>query len=284
MKLVRAIGEALMASAGVISIYSFTLDVIPEPYNSIIFGGGAGLLTAAAVAVQSGRGRAEPIGEVGALPGVPEEARKPSKQKVKVAEKEKLLKRYDKTFSEMVSRHTSDSRLDTLEKMKPILYELSPDIKTWSGDVRIRMYLLMQAIAKDMDTPEYANAALGLLVLILSKGGNSALEMARPIFGEKIQSMYLDPRYENERFLPRLLLLLDNYDPRRVETLTKEAIHVWGDQKFSAASEYLGFEELKERGLRNSVKGMLGSEIAMAGVQGDRTALDRAVELYHTVQ
>ncbi|MDA4115532.1 MAG: hypothetical protein OK442_03120 [Thaumarchaeota archaeon] len=194
------------------------------------------------------------------------------------------MKKYDRAFAEMVSRHGPHSRADTLEGMKPILYELSPDIKAWTGDVRIRVYLLMQEIAKDLDNPASARASLGLLFLILSKGGNSALEMARPVFNEKILKMYQDPSYENERFLPRLMLLLDGYDSKHIEKLTKEAIHAWGDERFRAAGDFLGLEELEERSLRNRIKGILGGEIAKAGNDKDMTALNRAVELYHAVK
>lgn len=245
------------------------------------------LLNAASEAVKaviSGR-KASPIGEVGVLPGVAvRRHEKVPTPKPKSLEKERLLKRYDKAFSEMLSRHGSKSRLETLEKMKPLIYELSPDIRAWTGDMRIRVYMLLQEIAKDLSDPTYARASLGILVLILMKGGNSALEMARPIFSEKIHKMYDDPEYENERFLPRLVMMLDDYNPQRVRQLAKEAIHVWNDGRFQATREYLGFEELPDRALRNSVKGLLGGEIAQAGVDGDMTALDRAVELYHEVR
>jgi hypothetical protein len=230
-----------------------------------------------------GRGQSKPIGEVGALPGVPAAQRGGSQEPKRSVEKERLLKRYDRAFAQMLSRNGSESRLETLEKMKPVIYELSPDIKAWTGEMRIRAYLLMKEIAKDIDDPAYAQASLGLLVLILSKGGQSALEIARPLFREKVQKMYLDPRFENERFIPRLHLMLEDYDPKMVETMTKEAIHVWPDSRFSAALDYLGLEELAQRGIRKNIKAMLGGEIAKAGVAGDRTALDRAVELYHYV-
>jgi hypothetical protein len=168
--------------------------------------------------------------------------------------------------------------------MKPIIYQLSPDIKAWTGDARIRMYLLLQELRKDLDDPSCSRQVLDLLFLILSKGGSSAVEMARPMFRERIQEMYSKSVHENERFLPRLLLMLDNYDAKAVENLTKDAIHVWGDERFSAAWEYLGLEDLRERGLRNRLKGVLGGEIARAGTDGDMTALNRAVELYHAVK
>ena len=110
------------------------------------------------------------------------------------------------------------------------------------------------------------------------------MEMARPMLQEKIQQMYSKSVHENERFLPRLLLMLDDYDPQAVEKLTRDAIHAWGDDKFSAAWQYLGLDELRERGLRNKLKGILGEEIAKAGTARDTTALNRAVELYHQVK
>jgi hypothetical protein len=236
------------------------------------------------VAMLSGR-RPKPIGEVGVLPGVAVRRReKVPVPKPKSLEKERVLKRYDKAFADMLSRHGAKSRLENLEKIKPLVYELSPDIRAWTGDMRIRVYMLLQEIAKDLSDPEYARVSLGILVLVLMKGGNSALEMARPIFSERIHMMYDDPQYENERFLPRLVLMLDGYNPQRVKQVAKEAIHVWNDGRFEAARQYLGFEELPDRALRNTVKGLLGGEIAQAGVDGDMTALDRAVELYHEVK
>ena len=284
LKILTGIGEGLMATVAIISMYSYSLDFLPGGLNTLLLGGGAGLLAATVVATQKGRNKSEPIGEVGALPGMPEKQRVASRSpKGKTVEKERLMKRYDRAFAEMLSRHGPGSRADTLEKMKPIIYELSPDIKAWTGDVRIRVYLL-QEIAKDLSDPAYAKASLGLLVLILSKGGNSAREMARPIFSEQIMRMYQDPKYENERFLPRLMLMLEGNEPKQIEKLTKEAIHAWGDERFRAAGDFLGLDELDERGLRNRIKGVLGGEIARAGTDGDMTALNRAVELYHAVK
>ncbi len=231
---------------------------------------------------QVGR-KKSPIGVVGALPGVPEETEVKAPSSPKSVEKEKLLKRYDRAFSQLRSRGGANSRAEALERMRPVIYELSPEIKAWTGDMRIRACLLMKEIAKNLDDPESAKAGLALLVLILSKGGSSAMEIARPIFMEKVRKMYLDPKHENERFLPRLLLMLEDYEPKRVERLAKEAIHIWPDSLFSAAGDYLGFDELAQRGLRKSMKGLLGGEIAKAGLVGDRTALNRAVELYHQV-
>ena len=237
-----------------------------------------------AVGAISGR-KAKPIGDVGVLPGVTVRRRERAPlPKPKSLEKERLLKSYDRAFAEMLSRHGAKSRMETLERIRPLIYELSPDIRAWTGDMRIRVYMLLQEIARDLDDPAYARASLGILVLILAKGGASALEMVRPVFSEKIHSMYDDPQYENERFLPRLVLMLDDYDPKRVKEVAKEAIHSWNDGRFRAARDYLGFEELTDRDLRNTVKGMLGGEIAQAGVDGDMTALDRAVELYHGVK
>lgn len=230
------------------------------------------------------RGKPTPVGEVGALPGV--RAERPGKTPEgpgKDHERERLL-RYDRAFTEMLGRHGTYSRSEALERIKPIVYQLSPEIKAWTGDARIRVYLLMKELAKDLDNPASSKASLDLLFLLLSKGGNSAMEMARPMLQEKIQQMYSKSTHENERFLPRLLLMLDDYDPQAVEKLTRDAIHAWGDDKFSAAWEYLGLDELRERGLRNKLKGILGEEIAKAGTERNTTALNRAVELYHQVK
>ncbi len=231
------------------------------------------------------RKKSDPVGEVGALPGVPVVRQaKASEAPRKSAESERLLRRYDRAFTEMLGRHGTYSRSEALERIKPIVYQLSPEIKAWTGDARIRVYLLMKELAKCLDDPASSKASLELLFLLLSKGGSSAMEMARPMLQEKIQQMYSKAAHENERFLPRLLLMLDDYDPQAVERLTRDAIHAWGDDKFSAAWPYLGLDELRERGLRNRLKGLLGEEIAKAGTQRDTTALNRAVELYHQVK
>ncbi len=272
-----------MGSVAIISMYSF--EVLPAPYNSLLLGGGAGLLTATVVASKSRGSKSDMVGEVGALPGMlGSQGGEATKPKAKSIEKARLLKRYDKAFHEMLSRTGPSARLETLEKMKPMIYELSPDIRAWTGDMRIRVHMLLKEIAKDLDDPAYAKASLGILVLILLKGGASAVEMARPMFRDKIHKMYTEPRFESERFLPRLVLMLDDYDQKALERLTKDAIHVWGDERFRAASGFLGLDTLRERGMRPAIKGLLGAEIARAGNEFDRTALNRAVELYHEVR
>ncbi len=194
-------------------------------------------------------------------------------------ERERLLKRYDKAFSEMLARN----KPSTLEMLMPILDELSPEIKAWTGKARLRVYLLMRELAGELDHPTSAGASLDVLFLLLSRGGKAALELARPIFLEKIVKMYGNARFQTEPVLPRLLLMLEDYSPSRVESLTKEAIHVWRDEEFRAAIGLLGFDELRSRGLRPAIKDLLGEEIARAGNKLDRTALNRAVELYHQV-
>jgi hypothetical protein len=285
MKPFQAFARVLLSSVGVISMYSYMLDFIPAPYSSLVLGGGAGLLTATAVGTMVKRRTA--IGTVGELPGMPVKAakprKKPSNANVKDLDKERLLRKYDKAFTELMERQGSASRSEVLERMKPIIYELSSELKAWTGDARLRAYLMMKAIAEDLDDPALVKASLGLLLLFLSKGGSSALEMARPMFRDKIKEMYDKNANESQRFLPRLLLMLDDYDIKGVESLTKDAIHIWGEEQFRAASEYLGFDELKERGLRGEMKTFLRNEIERAGNDMDKIALERAVELYHEV-
>ncbi len=238
-----------------------------------------------ALAAGAARSKSGPVGEVGALPGVPEaQQERSSKAPKKSIEKQRLLRRYDKAFTLMLTRHGNQSSSEALQRIKPIIYELSPEIRAWTGDARIRVYLLLQEIRKGLDDPSSVKASLDLLYLLLSKGGHSAVEMARPMFHDKIQELYGKSVNDNERFLPRLLLMLDDYDPKALENLTKDAIHVWGDDRFRAASGFLGLEELREKGLRPAIKGLLGEEIARAGTTFDRTALNRAVELYHEVK
>lgn len=285
MKALHAIGGSLLSSFAILSTYAWWFDVLAVPYNSVALGSGAGRSTPAMLETEAKERKSAHTGVVGALPGVSGVAHgKPREKYGKPLDKRQLLKRYDRAFAEVLTIHGPDSRAEALERLKPIIYELTPDIKAWSGDARLRVYLLLQAIAKDLDNASYSNASLGLLVLILSKGGKCAAEMARPILGEKIRNMYGDPRYEKERFLPRLLLELSDYEPEQVESLAKDAIHGWGDARFSAASGYLGFDELKGRGVRSRVKGLLGGEIAKAGLERDGAALARAITLYHEVR
>jgi hypothetical protein len=263
-------------------MYSYMLDFIPAPYGSLVLGGGAGLLTATAVGTMVKRRGA--TGVIGELPGMPVKSRrKSSNANAKDLEKERLLRKYDKAFTELMERQGSASRSENLERMKPIIYELSSELKAWTGDARLRAYLLMKALAEDIDDPTLVKPSLGLLLLFLSKGGSSALEMARPMFRDKIKEMYDKNINESQRFLPRLLLMLDDYELKGVESMTKDAIHHWGEEQFRAASEYLGFDELKERGLRGEMKTFLRNEIERAGNDMDRIALERAVELYHEV-
>ena len=286
MKLFEAVSGAVIGSVGIVSMFSYLLDVLPAPYNSVVFGGGVGLFAATAVAgVNVSRNTSSPIGSVGELPGVSGDSRGGARKgQGKTLDKAQLLRKYDRAFAQVITLDGAESRSEALERLKPILYELSPDIKAWSGDARLRAFLLMQAVAKDLENPSLTSASLSLIVMILSKGGTCAVEMAKPIFGEKIRKMYDDPKYKKERFLPRLLLELGDYDSQQVESLAKDAIHVWGDEQFAAASEYLGFDELRQRPLRNKLKGILGAEIANAGFDKDRTALNRAIELYHVVK
>lgn len=223
------------------------------------------------------------VGEAGALPRVPAR-RLENVPEAESPEKERVLQRYDKSFTEMLERYGERSMSEALERMRPILYQLSPEIKAWTGEARIRVFLLMKELAKGLDDPASSKASLDLLYLVLSNGGSSAMDMAKPMLQEKLRHMYGKSADENERFLPRILLMMDDYDPQAVERITRDAIHAWGDDRFSAAWEYLGLDELRERGLRNRVKGILGEEIARAGTERNATALNRAVELYHAVK
>jgi len=124
--------------------------------------------------------------------------------------KEKLIHRYDKEFAELMLRlgRTAAPSAATLQRFNLILYDLLPEIRAWTGDARLRMYLLMHEIRKQLDDPSAARASLDLLALILSNGGRGASELARPILREKILEMHSEPEYDNERLLPRVLHLL----------------------------------------------------------------------------
>ncbi len=242
-------------------------------------------LASVAIAGVGRRRKSAPIGVTGQLPGVPAgRAKRAANPAAKPDEKERLLRRYDRAFGEMLTAHSARSRSEALERLRPTLYQLSPDLKAWTGDARVRMYLLLQELAKDLANPSSAKPSLDLVFLILSKGGQAAVEMARPMFRERLHEMYGKSVHEGERFLPRLLLMLDDYPPAAGENLTKDAIPGGGDERFRAAWQYLGLEELKERGLRNKLKGVLGEEIARAGNERNTIKLNRAVELYHAVR
>jgi len=276
LRSIRTLGASLLTSVGLIST--------PEPINAVAISGGAGGLTGTSLDTGSNldSGELATIGVVGALPGAPGNMR--TNRTSKSIDAKKLAKRYDDALLALRSRRAKEARLEALEGLKPILYELSPEIKAWTGDTRLRIYLLVQEVLKDVADPRSANAALGLLTLVLSKGGRSALEMLRPMVRDKIVAMYGESGYQSERFLPRVMLMLDDYNLELVEQVTKDAIHCWSDERFRAAGPFLGLDELKEKETRNKLKDMLGGEIAAAGVQRDPAALNRAVELYHEVK
>ncbi len=194
------------------------------------------------------------------------------------------MKKSDIAFARMLLRQKKRSGTASLESLKSVIFELSPDQGAWRADTNEKVYLLMQLISKHLDDPASAREGLGLLFTVLSRGGSSAVEMARPVFREKIESMYHKPLYKNERFLPRLRLMLDNYDSKVVCSVTSDAIHLWEEERFRAASGFLGSRELEQRGLKSVVKEFLGGEIAKAGNSLDKTALSRAVELYSQVR
>ncbi len=154
-------------------------------------------------------------------------------------------------------------------------------LQAWTGDVRLRVHLLTREMLHDVENEASARASMGLLLLILSKGGRSALEMIRPIVQEKVVSMYAKPDYQSERFLPRLMLMLDDFslEPRgggheeRHTLLERRAVQ--------RGKRVLGVRRAKKRGLRSWMRGMLANEIARAGVERDRSALKRAVDLYN---
>ncbi len=193
------------------------------------------------------------------------------------------MKKSDLAFARMLLRQQKRSG-PTLESLKSVIFELSPDQGAWKADTNEKVYLLMQLISKRLDDPSSAREGLGLLFTVLSRGGSSAVEMAKPLFREKIESMYHQPLYKNERFLPRLRLMLDNYDSKVVCSVTSDAIHLWEEERFRAASGFLGSRELEQRGLKGVVKELRGKEIAKAGNSLDKTALSRAVELYSQVR
>lgn len=270
-----------MASLGLASVFSY--EIMPQPFNSVALGGGAGVLAAVAVA-RAKRTKPQKVELIGDLPAIPKDASRTSSKgprSPKSVEKERALKRYDRAFAQLLSGTDDASKAATLEQMRLILYELSPDLKAWSGDARLRVYLLLKHIRAGLDDPSRQKTSLELLLLILSKGGASAVGVAKPLFYEKIKDLYRTHDRRTQRFLPRIMLLLDEYDSTEVKAVAQEAIHEWDDGRFNESCGYLGFEELKGRGLRTSMREMLGAEIARAGIDGDYSALDRAVELYH---
>ena len=282
-RIASAVGEACLASIAVVSMYS--VDLVPAPYNSVLFGGGAGLLAATAMAAKIKHKKSQPIGAVGVLPRVPSEHRGRSPNATgKPLERARILRNFDRAFAELASCYAPASRAAILERLKPIIYELTPEIRSWSGDVRLRVYLLMQEMAPDLSDPRLAKASLGLLVQILSKGGESALEMARPMFQQKIVEMYGRPEYDDEPFLPRVMLMLEDYEQHRVENVMRDAIHVWRNGQFRAASEYLGFDELALKGMKGKFRSFIRGEIVNAGNERNAVAAARAIELYHLVR
>ncbi len=279
MRILGRIAEAVVAGLGVASMYSYSVDMVPEPYNSLMLGGGAGLVAATVVTAQVRQGKKD--NETSSEGSQSAKERKtPAKQKSK-APQQSAMKSFDVAFHKLVSRQPDSSRVELLDSFTSIINRLSLEIAAWTGDMRIRVYLLLQEIAKDVDDPTRAKASLGLIDLILSKGGPSALEMARPMFAETILRMYTDPRFDEDKFVPRLHLMMEGYEAKSVEKVTREAIHTWSAKRFSAAGAYLGLEGLAERGIRQRVKNVLRTEITNAGLAHDGPAAHRAIELYH---
>src|SRR2546430_14188604 len=102
MKPFQAFARVLLSSVGVISMYSYMLDSIPAPYSSLVLGGGAGVLTATAVGSLVKRKAA--IGVVGQLPGMPVKSNRAPNATGKDHEKERLLRKYDRAFTELMER------------------------------------------------------------------------------------------------------------------------------------------------------------------------------------
>lgn len=187
-------------------------------------------------------------------------------------------------FGAVRSRLGGRSKPDDFARTKHVIYELSPDVQEWDAATRELVYLVMQEIAADLSRPSSERKSLALLYTILTRGGKQAAEMGRPIFYEKVRAMYAEPCHKTEPFLPRVLLILAGYDAHEVENVTREAIHCWGDEQFRAARGFLSASELERNGLRGAIKSYLSGEIAQAGNHLDRTALNRALELYLQVK
>lgn len=216
--------------------------------------------------------------------GSPNGWRKTGERTLKSSQGSKRSDGNGRAFDHMLSRLGRGSKLDSFERMKHVIYELSPDRQEWDERTEEQVYLLMQEISADLDGSASARRSLGFLSTLLSKGGRPAAEMARPIFYDKVRAMYSKPKYRNEPYLPRILLILSGYDAHQLENVTKEAIHAWEEEQFRAARGFLSPSELQRNGLRNAIKDLLGDEIAQAGNTLDREALTRALELYLQVK
>jgi len=274
------LGEALMAAAALASISFF--EVLPAPFNSVAVGGGVGMLAATSILERSRR-RSNAWGDAG-LPTVPKGGKGPRGASMRTIDDARLLKKFDKLFAKFKSHEDSSAKAAALEELKPVVFALSSEIRAWRGDTRLRMFMLMSEIASNFDDKALVSPMVALLVSILSKGGESSLEVAKPMFRERVSAMYANPDFKNERFLPRLMLILDCFEEAIVERMAREAIHQWDEERFKASGEFLGFEELGPMAERDKLKAMLGQEISRAGLDQDNRALDRAVELYHTVR
>jgi len=266
-----------MVSVGLASMSTGPLDLFPNPISPVLFGIGLGLF-AVTMPLLKRQLLTPSIADPKALPKVP------GRSKVRLlsrsSDKDGLLRRYDLAFADLKDQREALGRASAFERLKPIVFELGPELQAWRGEARLRVYLLLKEIAKDFDDPDVSKASTGLLVFVLSKGGPSAVDLARPLFYEKVSSMYADPSCRQIRFVPRLLLLLDNFEKERVETMTIDAIHFWEDQRFEASAEYLGFESLRGSEVQTGLKELLGKEISKAELANNESALARASELY----
>lgn len=194
------------------------------------------------------------------------------------------MKKGERSIGARLFHRRELSRLEPCDVINEVIYDLSAEQDGWTAETQRRVDLLLHAISTDLDTPATARGGLSLLFVVLSRGGERAVTMARPLFLEKIQAMCHDPRHKNERFLHRVLLLLEDYSPGRVDIVTREAIHLWGEEHFHSAGGFLGRREVHQRGLTMSVKGILGREIEDAGNRSDWEALKRVLDLYHGVK
>lgn len=194
------------------------------------------------------------------------------------------MKKGERSIGARLFRRRELSRSEPSDVVNDVIYDLSSDPSTWTHETEERVNLMLMAISAELGETASARSSLSLLFVVLSRGGEKAVEMARPLFLERIQAMAHDPRHKNERFLHRILLMLEDYSPGRVNSVTREAIHLWGEEHFRSAGGFLGRRELHQRGLTPSVKGILGREIEEAGNRSDWEALRRALDLYHEVK
>ena len=202
------LGALALWAASLLSIGMAGSGALPALTSSITEGLGAGLL-ALAVTSSFAPFPSGPIGSVGVLPGVSraDELRGVSKS----AEKRSYLSSLGRAIDVLQSSDDPEARLNAIYEARFALYRLSPELRRWSGEVRLRVFVLLKAVARDLDNLRDAPACLDVITLVLHTGGESAGEMVKSVLGDKVEQAARSGMFNLEPSMSKLLLTLHEY-------------------------------------------------------------------------